>query len=172
MFEPRPLGLGRGHRSDRHGVIERHTTLALSRSFLDPRDISTHWAVEEHGPQVLAFRQRRTEVCRARPAEQADRYADKLSDMLRQEAGSHANRSARSSNCSEPDRPRVMHGLPARTDIRKRSQGGRMRRTERRKTGSGIDVFHRTDRSPGAFQSRQTDSSAELGSASPSMTSK
>src|SRR5271167_5230070 len=26
MFEPRPLGLGRGHRSDRHGVIERHPT--------------------------------------------------------------------------------------------------------------------------------------------------
>src|SRR6476660_3265162 len=71
MFEPRPLGLGRGHRSDRHGVIERHTTLALSRSFLDPRDISTHWAVEEHGPQVPAFGQRRTEVCRPRSAEQA-----------------------------------------------------------------------------------------------------
>ena len=55
MFGPRPLDLGRGRRSDRHGVIERHTTLALSRSFLDPGDISTHWAVEEHGPQVTAF---------------------------------------------------------------------------------------------------------------------
>ena len=31
MFEPRPLGLGRGHRSDRHGVIERHPALALPR---------------------------------------------------------------------------------------------------------------------------------------------
>ncbi len=33
MFEPRPLGLGRGHRSDRHGVIERHPTLALLDQF-------------------------------------------------------------------------------------------------------------------------------------------
>src|SRR5580704_3173977 len=71
MFESRPLGLGRGHRSDRHGVIERDPTLALSRSFLDPRDISTHWAVEEHGPQISALGQRRTEVCRPRSAEQA-----------------------------------------------------------------------------------------------------
>src|ERR1700677_2431536 len=39
MFEPRPLGLRGGHRSDRHGVIERHTTLALSRSFLDPMSL-------------------------------------------------------------------------------------------------------------------------------------
>ena len=37
MFEPFPLGLSGGRRSDRHGVIERHPTLALSRSFLDPR---------------------------------------------------------------------------------------------------------------------------------------
>src|ERR1700719_2924390 len=71
MFEPRPLGLGRGHRSDRHGIIERHPTLALSRSFVDPRDISTHWAVEEYGPQVPAFGQRRTEVCCPRSAERA-----------------------------------------------------------------------------------------------------
>ena len=28
MLEPRPLGLGRGQRSDRHGVIERHLALA------------------------------------------------------------------------------------------------------------------------------------------------
>ena len=34
MFEPFPLGLSGGRRSDRHGVIERRTTLALSRSFL------------------------------------------------------------------------------------------------------------------------------------------
>src|ERR1700723_3940171 len=71
MFEPFPLGLGGGRRSDRHGIIERHPTLALSRSFLDPGDISTHWAVEEHGPQVPAFGQRRTEVCRPGSAKQA-----------------------------------------------------------------------------------------------------
>ena len=35
MFEPFPLGLSGGRRSDRHGVIERHPTLALSRSFLE-----------------------------------------------------------------------------------------------------------------------------------------
>ena len=29
MFEPRPLGLRGGHWSDRHGVIERHPTLAI-----------------------------------------------------------------------------------------------------------------------------------------------
>src|SRR5271154_1494833 len=71
MFEPRPLDLRGGHRSDRHGVIERHPALALSRSFLDPRDISTHWAVEEHGPQIPALGQRRAEVQRRRPAEHA-----------------------------------------------------------------------------------------------------
>src|ERR1700733_8977502 len=71
MFEPFPFGLSGGQRSDRHRVIERHPALALSRSFLDPGDISTHWAVSEYGPQVPAFRQRRTEVCRPRSAEQA-----------------------------------------------------------------------------------------------------
>src|ERR1700723_4415361 len=50
MFEPFPLGLGGGRRSDRHGVAERHPTLALPRPFLDPRDIAAHGAVEEHGP--------------------------------------------------------------------------------------------------------------------------
>jgi hypothetical protein len=29
MFEPFPLGLSGGRRSDRHGVIERHPALAL-----------------------------------------------------------------------------------------------------------------------------------------------
>src|ERR1700686_4877141 len=36
MFKPRPLGLCGGHRSDRHGVIERDPTLALSGPILDP----------------------------------------------------------------------------------------------------------------------------------------
>src|SRR5580700_6690791 len=71
MFEPYPLGLAWGRRSDRHGVIERHPTLALSRSFLDPGDIAAHGTVAEHGPQVPALGQRRTEVCRPRSAEQA-----------------------------------------------------------------------------------------------------
>src|ERR1700683_1020975 len=71
MFELYPLGLSGGRRSDRHGVIECHPALALSRSFLDPRDIAAHRAVEEYGPQGPAFGQRRTEVCRPRSAEQA-----------------------------------------------------------------------------------------------------
>ena len=71
MFEPCPLGLGGGRRSDRHGVIERHPTLALSRSFLDPGDIAAHRAVEEHGPQIPALGQRRAEVQHPGPAEQA-----------------------------------------------------------------------------------------------------
>src|ERR1700724_1626652 len=55
MFEPFPLGLGGGRRSDRHGVTERHPTLALPRPFLDPRDIAAHGAVEEHRPQIPAL---------------------------------------------------------------------------------------------------------------------
>ena len=71
MFEPLPLGLRGGRRSDRHGVIERHPTLAISGPFLDPGDLAAHGAVEEHGAQIPALGQRRAEVQRARPAEQA-----------------------------------------------------------------------------------------------------
>src|SRR6478672_2975113 len=71
MFEPRPLDLGRGHRSDRHGVIERHPTLAVSGPSLDPGDLAAHGAIEEHGPQIPALGLRRAEVPRPRPAEQA-----------------------------------------------------------------------------------------------------
>jgi hypothetical protein len=71
MFEPRPLGLRRGHWSDRHGVIERDPTLALSGPLLDPGDIAAYGAVEKHGPQVPALGQRRAEVRHSRPAEQA-----------------------------------------------------------------------------------------------------
>jgi transposase len=87
MFEPVPLGLSGGRWSDQHGVIERHPTLALSRSFLDPRDIAAHRSFEEHGPQIPAFGQRRTEVCHPDRPSKLDPYADKLSHMLRQEAG-------------------------------------------------------------------------------------
>jgi hypothetical protein len=62
MFELCPLGWAGRRRSDRHGVIERHPALALSRSFLDPGDISAHRTVEEHGPQVPALGQRGAEV--------------------------------------------------------------------------------------------------------------
>src|ERR1700733_5970591 len=71
MFEPYPRGVTWGRRSDRHGVIERHTALAFSRSFIDPRDIAAHRTVAQHGPQISAFGQRRAEVQLARPTEQA-----------------------------------------------------------------------------------------------------
>jgi len=71
MFEPRPLGLGRGHRSDRHGVIERHPTLASAGPFLDPGDLAADRSVEEHGAQVSALRHRRAQVQRRRPRKQA-----------------------------------------------------------------------------------------------------
>src|ERR1700731_4851094 len=70
MFELCPLCLSGGRRSDRHGIIERHPTLALSGPFLDPGDIASHGAVEEYGPQIPKLGQRRTEVQRPRPAEQ------------------------------------------------------------------------------------------------------
>jgi hypothetical protein len=54
MFEPRPLGLRGGI-----GVIDVELLSVIRagtpRPFLDPRDIAAHWAVEEHGPQVLAL---------------------------------------------------------------------------------------------------------------------
>ena len=62
MFELCALGLGGGRRSDRHGVIERHPTLALSGSLFDPGDIAADRTVEKHGPQVPALGERRAEV--------------------------------------------------------------------------------------------------------------
>src|SRR5271166_2921528 len=70
MFKPRPLGLRGGHWSDRHGVIERDPTLALSGPLLDPGDIAAHGAVEKHGAQTPALGQRRAEVQHSRPPEQ------------------------------------------------------------------------------------------------------
>src|ERR1700722_6699738 len=70
MFELCPLCLSGGPRSDRHGVIERHSTLALSGPFLDPGDIASHGAVEEYGPQIPTLGQRGTELQGPRPAEQ------------------------------------------------------------------------------------------------------
>src|ERR1700728_3165117 len=70
MLEPRPLGLRRGHWSDRHGVIERDPTLALPGPLLDPGDIAAYGAVEKHGPQIPALGQRRAEVQHSRPPEQ------------------------------------------------------------------------------------------------------
>jgi transposase len=85
MFEPFPLGFGGGRRSDRHGVTERHPTLALPGPFLDPRDIPTHRSVE-----VRKYLRSDTVEPKFNVADRPsklDPYADKLSQMLRQEAG-------------------------------------------------------------------------------------
>ena len=88
MFEPFPRGFGGGRRSDRHGVTERHPTLALPGRFLDPRDIPTHRSVEEHGPcKYLRSDTVEPKFNVADRPSKLDPYADKLSQMLRQEAG-------------------------------------------------------------------------------------
>jgi hypothetical protein len=87
MFEPSPLGLREGHRSDRHGVIERHPALALSRPFFDPGHSAAHRAVEEHGSQIPSHDSVEPKFNVADRASKLDAYADKLSQMLRQEAG-------------------------------------------------------------------------------------
>src|ERR1700729_3589103 len=88
MFEPFPLGLSGGRRSDRHGVIERHPTLASSRLFLDPRDIAAHGGLSRN--TVRKYLRSDTVEPKFnipdRPSK-LDPYADKLSQMLRQEAG-------------------------------------------------------------------------------------
>jgi hypothetical protein len=40
----------------RHGVIERHPTLGVSRSAFDPGDIAAHGIVAEYDPQISAHR--------------------------------------------------------------------------------------------------------------------
>ena len=57
MFEPLPLGHRGGPGSDRHGVIERHPTLAIPAKPFDPGDCPAHRAVQEHGAQVFALGQ-------------------------------------------------------------------------------------------------------------------
>src|ERR1700688_3141585 len=111
MFELCPLCLSGGPRSDRHGVIERHPTLALSGPFLDPGDIASHGAVEEYGPQIPTLGQRRTEVQRPRPAEQtgplrrqAVAYAASGSGKVAQ---AEANRQAIVRRPSRPSRSKL-----------------------------------------------------------------
>ena len=100
MFEPFPLGLGGGRRSDRHGVTERHPTLALPRPFLDPRDIAAHGAVSTvelvNALEQRSLGQTRTDcgaarlayACQREPAhERALRRAFKLRSTLGAEGG-------------------------------------------------------------------------------------
>ena len=87
MFEPRPLGLSGGRRRDRHGVIERHSALALSRPFLDP-EISRRTGLSRNTVRKY-LRSDNVEPKFAGPdrPSRLDPYADKLSHRLRQEAG-------------------------------------------------------------------------------------
>ena len=87
MFELYPLGLAWGRRSDRHGVIERHPTLALSRSFLDPRDIPTTGLSRNTVRKYLRSDTVEPKFAVPDRPSSLDPYADKLSHMLRQEAG-------------------------------------------------------------------------------------
>ena len=101
MFEPFPLGLGGGRRSDRHGVTERHPTLALPRPFLDPRDIAAHGGclhrrTRQRSRTREASGQTRTDcgaarlayACQREPAhERALRRAFKLRSTLGAEGG-------------------------------------------------------------------------------------
>src|ERR1700693_3680363 len=87
MFEPFPLGLSGGRRSDRHGVIERHPALALSRSFLI-REISRRTGLSRNTVRKY-LRSDSVEPkfnIPDRPS-RLDPYADKLSHMLREGAG-------------------------------------------------------------------------------------
>ena len=87
MFEPYPLGLSGGRWSDRHGVIERHPALALSRPFLDPRDIAAHKSSRNTVRKYLRSDSVEPKFAVPDRPSRLDPYADKLSHMLRQEAG-------------------------------------------------------------------------------------
>src|SRR3984957_16413729 len=87
MFEPFPLGLGGGRRSDRHGVIERHPTLALSGSLFDPGHRRRTGLSRNTVRKYLRSDSVEPKFNIADRASKLDAYADKLSQMLRQEAG-------------------------------------------------------------------------------------
>ena len=87
MFEPRRLSLGRGHRSDRHGVIERHRRWHYRDRF-SIREISRRTGLSRNTVRKY-LRSDSVEPKFAVPdrPSRLDPYADKLSHMLRQEAG-------------------------------------------------------------------------------------
>ena len=101
MFEPYPLGLAGGRRSDRHGVIERHPALAFSRPFLDPRDIAAHRSVAEHGAQIPALGQRGAEVQPSLTGRASSiRTPTSCRICCDRRRGSRASRSGRSCSCT------------------------------------------------------------------------
>ena len=101
MFEPFPLGHRGGPGSDRHGVIERHPTLATSATTLDPGDCATHGAVAQHGAQVpcaLTVSSRGS----PRPIGRAGltRSSTSWRTCCVRRRRNHASRSGRSSSCT------------------------------------------------------------------------
>jgi hypothetical protein len=87
MFEPLPRDLCGGQRSDQHGVIERHQALAASGSF-SIREISRRTGLSRNTVRKYLRSDGVEPRFNAldRPSK-LDPYADKLSHMLRQEAG-------------------------------------------------------------------------------------
>src|SRR5471032_1302407 len=59
-----PLKRRAGERSDRHGNIEHHSTLALSRSCLVARDRQTPRRIEKHGQAIYPCRHCAAELSR------------------------------------------------------------------------------------------------------------
>ena len=89
MFEPRPPCLGRGHRSDRHGVIARHTTLGIIEIISQSGGLSRRAGLSRNTVRKYLRFKNSVEPKFAVPDRPSgcDPYADKLSHMLRQEAG-------------------------------------------------------------------------------------
>ena len=52
----------RGTWSDRHGLVERHSTLVISGSAADTRDLPAYGIVTEHDPQIPPLRGGRATV--------------------------------------------------------------------------------------------------------------
>ena len=88
MFEPFPFGLSGGQRSDRHGVIERHPRRWHYRDHFSIREISRRTGLSRNTVRKY-LRSDSVEPKFAVPdrPSRLDPYADKLSHMLRQEAG-------------------------------------------------------------------------------------
>jgi len=85
MFEPFPSAIA-GTWSDRHGVIERHPTLAISATILDPGDCATHGLSRNTVRKYLRSDSVEPRFATPDRPSRLDPFADKLAHMLRQEA--------------------------------------------------------------------------------------
>jgi hypothetical protein len=88
MFEPSPLALSGGRRSDRHGAIERHPALGIIETI--SRSERYRGAQSLSRNTVRKYLRSGSVEPKFRPPDRPsglDPYADKLSHILRQEAG-------------------------------------------------------------------------------------